>query len=828
MISSRLPSHIHFVGIGGIGMLALAQYVASKGISVSGSDQQDSDNLRLLTAQGARIHVGHAPANIEDAELVVVTSAVSDSNPELVEAARRGIPVVKRARLLGQITAHSKSVAVAGTHGKSTTTALIGHLLRESGIDVTVFGGGMVRDGNGGVEGPFLLGTAPGSVVEADEYDRSFLDLSPTIAVITAVDFDHPDTYANLDDMMEAYVMFARGVSGSLIVSGEAERAVEVARESGVAFETYGMEAAGCSWMAYDCEPRHPGWKFELRSDGLGRGRFTTRLPGRHNVLNSLAALASASQYSGLRPESFRAALATFQGVIRRLEPRGTVNGITIVDDYAHHPAEVSAVLMALNGSARRVRVIFQPHTFTRTQALFAQFVEALSTADEVIVLDVYAAREDPIPGVNSSALAEAVRSRGQAATHFASHDEAVRFVVDTARDGDLIVTMGAGDVGKLPEAILERLSSVQRSTLNVRRSTFDARAPSLEPASQEPQTRLALNGLPGELARAGLTRIRVDEPMSRHTSWRIGGPADIFAVAESPDALRAAILVARDHGVPCLVLGGGSNVLASDQGIEGLVILNRIHHLRLQRAGGSTHIDAGSGVFFARLAIFSVRHGLAGLEWGIAIPGTIGAGVVNNAGAHNGDVQRTLVRAEAVDSSGRVLELEPKQLQFNYRQSQLKRTDGSPICSTETVITRCWFTAQPDRAGRAAGLIEELMARRRATQPISEPSAGSTFKNPESGSAGAFIERAGLKGIEAGGAQFSTKHANFIVNNGGATAADVVRLIHLARNRVRESFGVELEPEVQVVGRWSEAYPLLDQPSLPGFHPGECPGAAV
>jgi UDP-N-acetylmuramate--alanine ligase len=803
--------HVHFVGIGGIGMLALAQYLVSRNVEVSGSDLQTSDALVELSARGATIATGHDPANVRGADLVVVTSAASRENPEVAEARALGIPIMKRAKLLGLLTNGARSIAVSGTHGKTTTTALIGHLLRQNGIDVTVLGGGFVREASGGLAGPAVVGSDTGFVVEADEYDRSFLQLRPDLLVITGIDFDHPDCYDTLGDMVGVYERFASQVSELVVVAGDSPEAVQVARTAGVAFQTYGVTGP-IDWAARDVHVTGSDSRFRLCHGQTDLGTFCLRIPGRHNVMNAVAALAAANWYSRRAGHPFGVAdfgeaLSSFKGVARRLELRGSVDGVSVIDDYAHHPAEISASVQALRAPGARVKLVFQPHTYTRTQALFDDFVEALTAADEVALLDVYGARENPIAGVNSQGLADAVSARGGTISHFTNHAGAVEHVAAAAKTGDRIVTMGAGDVWRLADPILNRLRERRAQPVEV-----GATPPSDANGFVRPHRTSRIRSA---LAEAGLTRIRDNEPMSRHTSWRVGGAADLFATAETPDALRSALLISAQYSIPCLVIGAGSNILVSDDGIEGLVVVNRIRTLRIFPGQDGARIEAGSGVFFARLALFSVKKGYAGLEWGVAIPGTVGAGIVNNAGAHHGDVEQALVSVEAVDSSGGQIRLGPEDLNFRYRQSALKRTDGSPITHTELAISRCWFGAVEDREGRSPALIEELMAARKATQPISEASAGSTFTNPEGGSAGSYLERAGLKGVSIGGAQISTKHANFVVNMDSATASDIARLIRHARSTVRSHFDVALEPEVQLVGRWAEAYPLLETADL-------------
>lgn len=305
------------------------------------------------------------------------------------------------------------------------------------------------------------------------------------------------------------------------------------------------------------------------------------------------------------------------------------------------------------------------------------------------------------------------------------------------------------------------------------------------------------------DLTNAGLKRVAAGASLAEYTSWRIGGPADFFGVADTVEALAAGIAVARRHDMPWIVLGGGSNVLVADDGVEGLVILNRLRGLRID---GSTwdapEVVADAGVFFARVALFTAKQGYTGLEWGVAIPGTVGAGVVNNAGAHHGDVERTLVAADAIDANGNLTQLRPDDLRYRYRGSALK----TPIVrSTELVVTRARFRITSGERTRALRTIDELIRQRSETQPISQPSGGSTFKNPPDGHAGALIEEAGLKGHRVGGAEVSRRHANFIVNAGGARASDVAGLINYTRAVVQQQFGVRLETEIQFVGRWPD-----------------------
>ncbi len=302
------------------------------------------------------------------------------------------------------------------------------------------------------------------------------------------------------------------------------------------------------------------------------------------------------------------------------------------------------------------------------------------------------------------------------------------------------------------------------------------------------------------EIRATGVKRAGAQQDMSRYTSWRIGGPAEYLCTVEEPDQLLKSIQVARRHDLPWLVLGGGNNILVSDQGIAGLVMLNRLRGLHLEQGPGSPIVSCGAGVFFAKAAHYTASRGFSGMEWGIAIPGTVGAGVVNNAGAHASEVSRSLVSAEVVDSMGSLRTVLPADLEYHYRHSTLKTPHTT---QTSLAITRCRFRLEPADPVAALGRIDELRQHRLRTQPVKEASAGSTFTNPPNHFAGALIEQVGLKGYRLGGAQISPLHANFILNVDRATADDIIALIRLARSRVRAECGIDLIPEVQFVGRW-------------------------
>ncbi len=452
-------SSVHLVGIGGIGMMALAQYFHGKGVRVSGSDAHASANVHRLGQLGIPVSLGHSRENGRQADLIVISSAVAASNPEVEAAIERGQRIVKRARVLGAIASTGPTIAISGTHGKTTTTALCAHLLQRTGTDVSLLGGGVALTTEA-TEGPGHAGSSPITVVEADEYDRTFLALHPTIAVLTSLDYDHPDCYPTIGDLEDAFAVFL-SQSERILVAGESARATEVAaRTSWSACRTYGI-GSRWHWSATDMKSTATGTTFTVATQGQAFP-VHTRLSGAHNVRNSLAAIAAVSELTGQDPSAFREAFTSFLGVERRLQLWGQVGGVKVFDDYAHHPAEIDAALASLKDGKREVIVIFQPHTFSRTHSLLDDFARALSKADAVALLDVYGAREVGTGDAIVQELSNRIEHSGGRSELFPQRVDAVHFSVETARPGSVIVTMGAGDVGELAPKIVSRLQEVR------------------------------------------------------------------------------------------------------------------------------------------------------------------------------------------------------------------------------------------------------------------------------------------------------------------------------------------------------------------------------
>jgi UDP-N-acetylmuramate--alanine ligase len=447
---------IHFVGAGGVGMSGLAEILLlSTPLTISGCDRERGENTDRLAALGAKIQAGHDPGHLSDVDLVVISSAVDDSNPEVAAARERGIPVIRRAQMLGQIMRLKQGIAVAGTHGKTTTTSLVGMILTEAGFDPTIVVGGRVRILGTNAR----LGRGDFLVAEADEYDRSFLELTPDVAVITNVEADHLDCYRDLADIVDAFVLFANRVPfyGAVIACIDDPGVGAVLPRVEKRVVTYG-ESPQAHLRARNIALEASGTRFEAWDSEQGLlGEIQLPLPGRHNVANALAAIAVGRELLVPFPDIARA-LAGFTGVVRRFEKKGERNGVLVVDDYAHHPTEVAATLSAARQvyPDRRLVTLFQPHLYSRTRDFAADFGRALLGADVAVVTDVYPSREKPLPGVTGQLVVQAAKEAGHRnLIYIADKKKVSERLEKLLKQGDLLLTMGAGDVVKFGEGYL-------------------------------------------------------------------------------------------------------------------------------------------------------------------------------------------------------------------------------------------------------------------------------------------------------------------------------------------------------------------------------------
>ncbi len=463
---------IHILGIGGIGMSAIAEILHAKGFSVQGSDQKESANVKRLRGKGIRVFVGHQAENLADAKYVVISSAVKDGNPELEAARAKGLPIIRRAEMLAELMRLYATVSVTGTHGKTTTTSLVAHIFKEAGLDPTVITGGIINDWGSNAR----LGASPWMIVEADESDGTFVKIPTQIGVVTNIDPEHLDYFKTVENMHREFEAFYRNIPfyGLMVTCTDHPVVREMVarlhlRHDGRRLVTYGTQADADMVLG---EVRFDGlntiFDAELGERVSGGARsirgWRVPVPGQHNALNALAAIAVAAE-AGIPDDVIRQSLASFSGVKRRFQLTGTWNGVFIFDDYGHHPAEIAAVLKAARAGARgRVIAVIEPHRYTRVRDLFQDFCASLQAADSVIVTPLYSAGEAPIDGIDHVALAEGIRCAGKAAV-FPVEDEqdVVPVLRKIAQPGDMVICLGAGNSTELAHALPELLGGEDR-----------------------------------------------------------------------------------------------------------------------------------------------------------------------------------------------------------------------------------------------------------------------------------------------------------------------------------------------------------------------------
>lgn len=444
-------NQIHFVGIGGSGMSGIAEVLLNLGYKVTGSDLKKTDVTAHLIKCGAKIHIGHRASNIKGADVVVTSTAVSKANPEVINANAKKIPVIPRIEMLAEIARLKYAITIAGTHGKTTTTSLAALVLEKGGLDPTVVIGGRLKNLKSGAK----LGRGQYLVAEADESDGSFLKLHPAITVVTNIDNDHLDYYGTIENIKRAFVQHINSVPfyGCAMLCVDDANVREILPQIKRRYFTYGFKNA--DFIATDIRNHGIGYKFNVLLKNKKLGTIIVKSQGRHNILNSLAAVAVGVEL-GIPFKKIAAALASFAGVGRRLEIKGEKNGITVIDDYGHHPTEIRATIAAVKDSwpKRRLIVLFQPHRYSRTAHLYKDFGASFGRADQVKLFEIYAASEKPVPGVTSALIGDIIKKKGGNVESFRGADA----TAETLKRGDIVLTLGAGDVWKTGEEILKKI----------------------------------------------------------------------------------------------------------------------------------------------------------------------------------------------------------------------------------------------------------------------------------------------------------------------------------------------------------------------------------
>ncbi|MCD8071529.1 MAG: UDP-N-acetylmuramate--L-alanine ligase [Akkermansiaceae bacterium] len=752
LLDRSRPMRIHLIGVAGAGMSGLARMLLEMGHLVSGCDRVSSDDTENLQSCGLRFFCPHTAAAVADAEVVIYSSAIRPDNVALLAAREKGIPCVRRAECLAAILNGKRGVVVAGTHGKTTTSSMTTHLLREGrlrpchyvGAEIPVLG----ANAHWTEDSEYL-------VAEGDESDGTLVNYLPEHSIILNIEAEHLDFYRDLGEIKAVFDRLCRQTRGRIFYCAADPGACDVCSRYSNAV-SYGWDHA--DYTAADVSEMRGRTLFTIRRQGCELGRVELGIPGRHNVLNALAAAAAALEMGCDFPSIMRG-LSSFAGARRRFETKYLSPAYRIVDDYGHHPTEIAATLQtARSFRPRRLVVLFQPHRYTRTQMLQDDFGRVLQSVDALYVTDVYPASELPIEGVSGRTVVDAVHRYGPVETTYLPQlSRAHHSVGNALQPGDLLLTLGAGNVHEVGTRIMRDLSVLEDITRNVSSSIT----------------------------------ARLYEPMSRHTTMHVGGPAQFWLEPSEFEIMRQAVNFFKDRNFPVRIVGGGSNMIVRAGGIRGAVFHPTGGEFDELRVEGN-RVIAGAAVRLRKVAAAAARAELTGLEWMDGIPGQVGGSLRMNAGAMGADMWRCFESALCLDEDG--------EIRTHFREDMEEATYRSIAEFRTNFVLQATFRGTPGKAAAIREATEAYRRRRRRTQPL-EPSAGCTFINPPGIAVGRLIDELGLKGFVHGGAMISPVHANFIVNTGTATPEQITELIDIIRRRVQEERGVTLRTEVQVIG---------------------------
>jgi len=749
------PIRVHLIGVAGSGMSGLASLFLGLGHRVSGSDRVTTKETERLSSNGLVFSSPHTAEAVSDAEVVVYSSAVKPGNAAYDAAIVRGLPLLRRAEALSAIMEGKRGIVVAGTHGKTTTSALAAHVLRV---------GGKAPSHYVGAEIP-ILGTnaryderGEYFVAEGDESDGTLVNFHPEHTILLNVEAEHLDHYRGLDEICDVFRTLCEQTSGTVFYCGDDPHARTVCAGGGAAV-SYGF-SEGNDYRAVGLSPKGAGTEFMVERDGNELGRVRLGIPGRHNVLNALVVVALANEL-GVALDRIDDALSTFRGARRRFELKRQNDFVTIVDDYGHHPTEIAATIQtARTQHTGRLICLFQPHRYTRTQLLRDEFGSCFDGVDELWVTDVYPASEQPIEGVSGETIVEAVEERGDGVEAHSHPDLGSLHLAVGARlqSGDWIMTLGAGNIHEAGTRLAGDLA-----------------------------TRDQLLSILDE----GEGVVKLYEPMRRHTTMKVGGPAQFWIEPVTVAGLARIVRHCCETGTPLRIIGRGSNLLVRDGGIRGVVVHPSRGEFAAISVDGDT-IRAGAGVKFKAVAAAAQSAGIGGFEWMEGIPGNVGGSLRMNAGAMGTETFDQVVSVTMIDGEGVVFEKPVEGIRHQYR--------NVPELAHNVAVSAV-FRGEPAPDDAIAAKMEESKTKRRSSQPVAA-SAGCIFKNPPVIPAGRLVDELGLKGTAQGQARVSEVHGNFIVNGGRATAREVLDLIARIREVSREARGIELETEVQVIGQ--------------------------
>lgn len=753
LLSQDRKLKIHLIGVAGSGMSGLAQLLLEIGHEVRGSDRVSSRETERLKSLGLIFSSPHQAAAAEGVDYVIYSSAIRESNPVLKAAKEKGIKCLRRAECLAAILHNKAGVIISGTHGKTTTSALSAHVLKRAshhpsyyvGAEIPVLGTNAKWDHQGEL-----------MVAEGDESDGTLVLYKPKHSIILNIEAEHLDFYRDLDHVKEVFSTLVSNTKENVIYCKEDANACAVVEPTGKGI-SYGWTNA--DYTAENVTEGRGVIDFTVFKNGTSLGRIELGIPGKHNVLNALSVIALAD-LQGCDFTFISSAMATFAGAKRRFETKFISPKHRIIDDYGHHPTEVEATLKtAQSYDPKRIIVLFQPHRYSRTQLLAQEFGKAFQLADHVLVTDIFAASEDPIEDICSETIVKAIKENGETKAESVGEVRTAHYRLgNLLKDGDLVITLGAGNVHEAGTKLandLNVLSDLERF-------------------------------LPHDECDMTLY-----EPMRKHTTILIGGPAQYWFSPKTFQAFAALVSSLKERGIPVRIIGRGSNLLVRDGGIRGAVI----HPSKGQFSEVSTagnQVTVGAGVRFKKVASAAQAAGIGGFEWMEGIPGNVGGSLRMNAGAMGTETFDQVVEMTFLDESGKLITKSREEIIAHYR--------NVPELSTHFAV-QAVFKGEPAPSEE----ISEKMLLSRHKRNTSQPkaaSAGCIFKNPlkELG-AGKLIDELGLKGSESGKAAISEVHGNFFVNQGGATAQEMLSLIDLAKEKALAERGITLETEVQILG---------------------------
>jgi UDP-N-acetylmuramate--alanine ligase len=753
MLLGSHPRRIHLLGVAGSGMSGIAALLLALGHRVSGSDKADTVEVERLRRKGLVFQTPHGTDLVADADLVVRSSAIREGNPAYDAALSLGKPMARRAEVLAAVMTGKKGIVVCGMHGKTTTSAMAAHVLKAGGLKPSHYVGAEIpilgANARWDSEGEHL-------VAEGDESDGTLVYYHPEHALVLNIEPEHLDHYPDLAAIDAVFARLTSQTSGNVYFWADDAGASRVCsgHERSVAVGTGGH----CRYRLQGLEASDLTTRFAVFRGKELLGNVTLGIPGTHNVHNAMLVIALAADL-GIPFASIASALASFRGAKRRFELRYRDEEFRIVDDYGHHPTEITATLATARealGEKGRLVVLFQPHRYSRTAALLLEFGRSLGAADRVFVAPVYAAGEAPIAGADAGAIvSEAHRAGHPSVTSVASVRTAALEAAGMLQPGDLLLTLGAGNIHEAGAILAGELSL--RARLQ---------------------------------AAMGQGSIRMAEPLSRHTTMRVGGPARFWVEPETEEGFAELVRFCHDEGIPFMVMGRGSNLIIKDGGFPGVVAhLGRGCFAEAVVSGNE--ITAGVGVKLKQLAATARSAGLTGFEWMDGIPGNLGGALRMNAGAMGVQTFDQVLRIRFADRDGNIVSRTSRDMEIQYRNVPLLR-DHYALSAT--------LSGTPASPEEIDLLMRGSLSHRKETQPVAA-SAGCIFKNPAGIPAGKLVEELGLKNSSVGGARVSEIHGNFLVNDGGATAAEILSLIARIRDKARTERGIELETEVQILG---------------------------